>query len=209
MRLDAALAALPLIAILRGIAPDDVIPVATALHDAGFRCIEVPLNSPDPLTSIHALAAHFGESALIGAGTVLTATDVDRVAAAGGRIIISPNCDVAVITATKAAGLQSLPAYFTPSEAFRAIDAGADALKLFPAEAAGPAALKAVRAVLPAGFPIIPVGGIDQTNMAAYRAAGAAGFGIGSTLYTPGRSADEVSQRAKVLVDALRGTHRS
>jgi 2-dehydro-3-deoxyphosphogalactonate aldolase len=204
VRLNAVLAELPLIAILRGITPDEVIPVATAIHEAGFRCIEVPLNSPDPLTSIGALAAHFGESALIGAGTVLTAADVERVAAAGGRIIISPNCDVAVIAATKAAGLQSLPAYFTPSEAFRAIDAGADALKLFPAEAAGPAALKAVRAVLPMGFPLIPVGGIDQASMAAYRAAGAAGFGIGSTLYAPGRSVDDVSQRARALVDAFR-----
>ncbi|HSI17422.1 MAG TPA: 2-dehydro-3-deoxy-6-phosphogalactonate aldolase [Sphingomonas sp.] len=207
MRLDAVLAELPLIAILRGITPGEVIAVATALYDAGFRCIEVPLNSPDPLDSIRALAAHFGDSALIGAGTVLTASDVAHVAAAGGRIVISPNCDEAVIAATKAAGLQSLPAYFTPSEAFRAIAAGADALKLFPAEAAGPAALKAVKAVLPAGFPVIPVGGIDQASMAAYRAAGAAGFGIGSTLYAPGRSVDEVRQRATALVAAFRGEH--
>jgi 2-dehydro-3-deoxyphosphogalactonate aldolase len=205
MTLDAVLSELALVAILRGITPDEVIPIATALYDAGFRCIEVPLNSPDPLTSISALAAHFGESALIGAGTVLTTADVERVATAGGRIIISPNCNVDVITATKAAGLQSLPAYFTPSEAFRAIEAGADGLKLFPAEIAGPAGLKAMRAVLPAGFAVLPVGGVDQTNMAAYLAAGATGFGIGSTLYAPGRSVSDVSERAKALVGALRG----
>lgn len=200
MKLHAVLAELPLVAILRGITPGEAVPVATALYDAGFRCIEVPLNSPDPFDSIAALSAHFGDRALIGAGTVLTVAEVGRVADAGGRIIISPNCDVDVIAATKAAGLQSLPAFFTPSEAFRAIAAGADALKLFPAEVAGPAALKAVRAVLLPGFPVLPVGGIDEASMAGYRAAGAAGFGIGSSLYAPGRSADEVGRRAAALI---------
>lgn len=205
MRLDAVLSELPLIAILRGITPGQVIAVATALYDAGFRCIEVPLNSPDPLNSIRALAAHFGESALIGAGTVLTASDVERVAAAGGRIIISPNCDEAVITATKAAGLQSLPAYFTPSEAFRAIAAGADALKLFPAEAGNPAMLRALRAVLPPGTQLIPVGGIHASNIPAWREAGAAAYGIGSAIYKPGDSPEAVAAKARALTTALAG----
>jgi 2-dehydro-3-deoxyphosphogalactonate aldolase len=198
------LADLPLVAILRGITPDEALPVADALVAAGFRCLEVPLNSPEPFESISRMAAHLGERALVGAGTVLRVEDVHRVADAGGRIVISPNCDTDVIAATKALGLQSLPAYFTPSEAFRAIAAGADALKLFPAEAAGPAALKAVRAVLPADFPVLPVGGIDAETIPAYLAAGAAGFGIGSSLYAPGRSAEDVGARARALVEALR-----
>ncbi|MFM6829055.1 MAG: 2-dehydro-3-deoxy-6-phosphogalactonate aldolase [Novosphingobium sp.] len=203
MTLAQALGALPLIAILRGITPAEAVPIADALYEAGFRCLEVPLNSPDPFASIAAMAAHLGERALVGAGTVLNVTDVARVREAGGGIVISPNTDTDVITATKTAGMISLPAFFTPSEAFRALAAGADALKLFPAEAAGPAALKAVLAVLPVGTRVFPVGGIDATTMPAYRAAGAAGFGIGSSLYAPGRSAAEVGERARALVAAL------
>ncbi|WP_409233843.1 2-dehydro-3-deoxy-6-phosphogalactonate aldolase [Novosphingobium sp. MMS21-SN21R] len=198
--LDQALGALPLIAILRGITPAEAVPIADALYEAGFRCLEVPLNSPDPFASIAAMAAHLGTRALVGAGTVLTVADVARVREAGGGIVISPNTDVDVIAATKAAGMASLPAFFTPTEAFRALAAGADALKLFPAEAAGPATLKAVRAVLPAGTRVFPVGGIDASTIPAYLAAGAAGFGIGSSLYAPGRSAADVGERARALV---------
>lgn len=200
MTLDEALGALPLIAILRGITPVEAVPVAEALFEAGFRCLEVPLNSPDPFASIAAMAAHLGNRALVGAGTVLTVADVARVKDAGGGIVISPNADVDVISATKAAGMASLPAFFTPTEAFRALSAGADALKLFPAEAAGPATLKAVRAVLPPGTRVFPVGGIDPGTMPAYLAAGAAGFGIGSSLYAPGRSAADVGTRAAALI---------
>lgn len=201
MTLDDALNRLPLIAILRGLTPDEAVPIASVLFDAGFRCLEVPLNSPDPFDSIAAMARAFGDRALIGAGTVLTVADVGRVADAGGRVIISPNCDPKVIAATKAAGLISLPAFFTPTEAFRAIAAGADALKLFPAEAAGPAVLKAIRAVLPAAFPVFPVGGISTQNIPDYLAVGARGFGIGGSLYAPGRSVEEVSRRAVALAE--------
>jgi 2-dehydro-3-deoxyphosphogalactonate aldolase len=200
----AHIAAMPLIAILRGLTPAEALPVGQALIDSGFRCLEVPLNSPDPFASIAILAKAFGDIALVGAGTVRTVEQVTQVADAGGRIVISPNTDIAVIRATKAAGLVSLPAFLTPSEAFAAINAGADALKLFPAEAASPAMLKAVRAVLPPGFAIYPVGGIDPDAMPAYRVAGAAGFGIGSSLYAPGRDAAEVARRARELVAAWR-----
>lgn len=195
---------LPLVAILRGLTPEEAQPVGAALIEAGFRCLEVPLNSPRPLESIAILRQRFGGVALVGAGTVLTASAVEEVASAGGEIIISPNCNPAVIGATKAKGLISLPAFFTPSEAFTALEAGADALKLFPAEAAGPSALLAMRAVLPANVPIFPVGGVDPDTMSAYRRAGAAGFGIGSSLYAPGRSITEVTQRASALVSAWR-----
>jgi 2-dehydro-3-deoxyphosphogalactonate aldolase len=198
------LGSLPLIAILRGLTPDEAVEVGEALLAAGFRCLEVPLNSPEPLKSIGRLQEALGDRALVGAGTVLNEQAVRDVAAVGGRIIISPNMDEAVIRATKSAGLLSLPAFFTPSEAFRAIAAGADGLKLFPAEAASPKVLKAMRAVLPPDFPIFPVGGVGPDNMAEYRAAGAAGFGIGSSLYAPGRSAEDVGERARNLVIAWR-----
>ncbi|AGH49660.1 MULTISPECIES: 2-dehydro-3-deoxy-6-phosphogalactonate aldolase [Sphingomonas] len=198
------LAELPLVAILRGLAPDEAEAVGEALVSAGFRCLEVPLNSPDPLESIAILQDRFGGRALVGAGTVLRPDEVDAVAQAGGRIIISPNMRPDVIAATKAAGMVSLPSFLTPTEAFAAIEAGADGLKLFPAEAAPPKVLKAMRAVIPASVPVFPVGGIDAAGMAAYRAAGASGFGIGSSLYAPGRVAADVGRRAAALVAAWR-----
>jgi 2-dehydro-3-deoxyphosphogalactonate aldolase len=201
------LADVPLVAILRGLPPEEAESIGDALIEAGFRCLEVPLNSPRPLESIRLLQRRFGDAALIGAGTVLRVEEVDQVADAGGRIIISPNTCVPVIHATKAKGLTSLPAFFTPSEAFNALDAGADALKLFPAEAAGPAGLKAMRAVLPPGIPVFPVGGVDAASMELYRAAGAAGFGIGSSLYAPGRSAADVRDRAAALVKSWRASN--
>ncbi len=197
------LAACPLVAILRGVRPGEVEAIGAALVEAGIRIIEVPLNSPQPFESIARLARTCGELALIGAGTVLDPADVARVAEAGGRLIVSPGTDPDVIAATRAAGLVSAPGFFTPSEAFAAIRAGADALKLFPAEAASPAMVKAQRAVLPGDVPLIVVGGITPPAMGAYRAAGADGFGLGSALYTPGLSAPAVAERARAFVTAL------
>jgi 2-dehydro-3-deoxyphosphogalactonate aldolase len=197
------LAACPLVAILRGIRPEEVDAVGQSLWRAGIRIIEVPLNSPDPLTSIARLAAQFGDEAMIGAGTVIDVRDVSAVAGAGGRIIVSPGLDADVIRATVVAGLVSSPGYFTPSEAFTALKAGANVLKLFPTEGASPALLKAQRAVLPATVPILMVGGITPQNMQAYMDAGANGFGLGAGLYKPGRSADEVGDMARAYVAAL------
>lgn len=204
MTLTHVLDTMPLVAILRGIAPDEAVDVAEALVEAGFRCIEVPLNSPDPLVSIARIALRVGDRALVGAGTVLTVADVSRVAAAGGRIIIAPNCDPEVIAAAKEAGLAAMPAFFTPTEALRALAVGADALKLFPAEAASPAVLKAMLAILPAGTAILPVGGIGTDQIGPYWDAGAAGFGIGSSLYVPARPITEIAARASALVDRIR-----
>lgn len=200
-----AFAACPLIAILRGIRPDEVDGVGDALAAAGFTLIEVPLNSPDPFTSIERLAARLGDRAMIGAGTVLDAADVARVRDAGGRMVISPNADIRVIGATAAAGMASLPGYFTPSEAFAALAAGASALKLFPAEAASPAVLKAQRAVLPRDVPVLAVGGIAPDTMAPWRAAGANGFGLGSALYRVGDGATAVGDAARRFVTAWSG----
>lgn len=200
MTLETLLGGLPLVAILRGLTPDEAPAIADALFDVGFRCLEVPLNSPEPFESIRRIVDRMGDRALIGAGTVLTVEDVRRMADVGGKIVISPNTDVDVIAATKDAGLQSLPAFFTPTEAFRAVAAGADALKLFPAELAGPQGLKAMRAVLPKTTPVLPVGGIDPDTMGSYLKAGAAGFGIGSSLYAPGRSVEDVRARGEALV---------
>ena len=199
-----AFARCPLVAILRGIKPDEVEAIGTALVEAGFTLIEVPLNSPDPLDSIARLARWVGDRAIVGAGTVLTPEQVDEVADAGGRMIVSPNTDVSVIERSVGTGLASLPGYFTPSEAFAAIGAGATALKLFPAEAASPSVLKAQSAVLPSNVPKLVVGGISPDNMAQWRAAGAAGFGIGSALYKPGDDADAVRTAADRFIAAIR-----
>jgi 2-dehydro-3-deoxyphosphogalactonate aldolase len=201
--LKTALARCPLVAILRGIKPDEVAPIGAALIDAGFSIIEIPLNSPDPYTSIARLAHQFGDLALIGAGTVLTPTQVNDVNAAGGRIIVMPHADTDVIRAAKAARMVSLPGFSTPTEAFAAIHAGADGLKLFPAEAAPPNVLKAMKAVIPADMPVLPVGGISPDRMEAYFQAGAAGFGLGSALYKPGDTAEQVSVAARKFIAAL------
>lgn len=201
---EAALNALPMVAILRGIRPEEAEAVGDTLHEAGFRMIEVPLNSPDPLASIERLANRLGADALIGAGTVLTVEQVAQVQSAGGRMIVSPNTDVAVIAETARRKMVSYPGFFTPSEAFAALAAGASGLKLFPAEAASPAVLKAQRAVLPADVPVLVVGGINPRNMAPWVAAGAAGFGLGSALYNPGMDISDIADNARALVAAWR-----
>lgn len=200
---DAAFAACPLIAILRGVRPDEVEAIGEVLVEAGFTIIEVPLNSPEPFDSIARLARSVAGRAVVGAGTVLRVEDVDKVEAAGGTLIIAPNADVRVIAAAAARGLVALPGIATPTEAFAALGAGAAALKLFPAEAASPATLKAMRAVLPAGTRVLPVGGVRPEAMAAWREAGAAGFGLGGALYAKGMSAAEVADRARRFVAAL------
>lgn len=195
---------LPLIAILRGVTPAEAPALAQTLITAGITTIEVPLNSPDPLDSIAAMARVAGDRATIGAGTVLTATQVDQVADAGGRIIVSPNANPAVIARTKARGLQSWPGIFTPTEAFAALDAGADGLKLFPGTMAGPSGLAALRAVLPPGTQVYAVGGAGADNFRDWIAASADGFGIGSALYKPGLSPTEVHARATKIVTAYK-----
>ncbi|CUS45798.1 MAG: 2-dehydro-3-deoxy-6-phosphogalactonate aldolase [Pseudomonadota bacterium] len=199
----AAMARCPLVAILRGVKPDEVEDVADALIEAGFSMIEVPLNSPDPLASIERLARRYGDTALVGGGTVLSVAQVEKIRAVGGRLIVSPNTNIDVITAAARDGLVVLPGYFTPSEAFAAIAAGASGLKLFPAEAATPAVLSAHRAVLPPEMAVFAVGGITPEGMAPWRTAGAQGFGLGSALYRPGISPAEVSERAHAFIAAL------
>lgn len=196
----------PLIAILRGITPAEAEEIGHTLVTAGITKIEVPLNSPNPIESIRILARAFGEKALIGAGTVLTIKDVEEVADAGGRLIVSPNTDTGVIKASKIMGLESWPGAFTPSEAFTALNAGADGLKLFPADMAGPAGLKAMKAVLPTRVQVYAVGGVGPENFHTWVTAGAAGFGIGSALYKPWASADDVAQRAAEVVTAFDAT---
>jgi 2-dehydro-3-deoxyphosphogalactonate aldolase len=194
------LARCDLVAILRGVRPEEAVPVAAALEASGFAIVEVPLNSPDPLASIAALAREFGQRMLIGAGTVMTEAQVSDIAGAGGRLIVTPHADAAVVRVAKRQGLLAVPGFFTPAEAFGMLAAGADALKLFPAEGANPATLRALRAVLPMGTMVLPVGGIDASNMAAWRAAGAAGFGIGSAIYKPGDSPPIISAKANALI---------
>jgi 2-dehydro-3-deoxyphosphogalactonate aldolase len=197
------LARCPLIAILRGITPAEAVPVGEALVDAGIVVLEVPLNSPDPIESIRRLAARFGDQALVGAGTVMTTDQLDQVAAAGGRLLVTPHADVTLVRAAKRLGMLAAPGCFTPTEAFALLAAGADALKLFPAEAASPAVLRALLAVLPKGTPVLPVGGMGAETIPAWRAAGAAGFGIGSSLYKPGDSALAVGEKARRLLATL------
>jgi 2-dehydro-3-deoxyphosphogalactonate aldolase len=202
-RFEAAFAACPLVAILRGLTPDAAPDVGDALVEAGFRLIEVPLNSPEPLRSIAILAERLAGRALVGAGTVLTPAQVEAVATAGGTLVVSPNVDPAVIAATVAAGLASLPGYQTPTEAFTALSAGATALKLFPADVATPLALKAHRAVLPPGTRVLAVGGVVPDSIAGWKQAGADGFGLGSNLYRPGKAAADVARDAASFVAAL------
>lgn len=199
----AHLAAVPLVAIVRGIEPHEAESVGAALIEAGVRIIEVPLNSPRPFDSIAILAKAFGDRATIGAGTVLNVADVRRVADAGGVLVVSPNACLPVIAATAAAAMVSAPGVFTPTEAFAALDAGAHALKLFPAEAASPAVAKALLAVLPKGTDLLIVGGVSPDTMAPWTAAGARGFGLGSGVFKPGMSAADVGAKARAYVAAL------
>lgn len=192
----------PLIAILRGIEPAQAAEAAHALIEAGITQIEVPLNSPEPLRSISTMADAHGDKALIGAGTVLTPEQVDAVAEAGGKLVVSPDCNKAVIARTVELGLASWPGVFTPTEAFAAIRAGATGLKLFPGAMAGPAGLKAMKAVLPKTTPIYAVGGAGAENFADWVAAGADGFGLGTALYTPGLSTKDIAARAQTIVAA-------
>ena len=194
----------PLIAIIRGVAPDEAEAIGDAIYESGIRIIEVPLNSPDPLRSIERLSKRVGERMLVGGGTVLTSENVAEVRDAGGRIIVSPNTDTKVIAETVAAGMISCPGYFTPSEAFAALDAGATGLKLFPAEAASPELLKAQLAVIPKEVPVLIVGGITPDNMQPWLDAGAAGFGLGGGLYKAGQSAAETLQKARAYVAGTR-----
>ncbi|MDM0043916.1 2-dehydro-3-deoxy-6-phosphogalactonate aldolase [Variovorax dokdonensis] len=207
-KFDKAMAQLPLVAILRGLTPQEAAGIGDALVEAGFGLIEVPLNSPQPLESI-ALLRQRHPQAVVGAGTVLNTRQVLEVAAAGGELVVSPDAKPAVIAASRQAGLISLPGVMTPTEAFAALDAGAHGLKIFPAEMASPAVVKALLAVLPAGTPILPVGGISPGNMAQWQIAGAAGFGIGSALYKPGKSATAVREDAHAFVAAYRGQLRA
>jgi 2-dehydro-3-deoxyphosphogalactonate aldolase len=204
MGLSDYLARCDLIAILRGIRPDEAVVVGAALEESGLAIIEVPLNSPDPMVSIAALSREFGDRLLIGAGTVMTVDQVGEIAAAGGRLIVTPHADAVVVRAAKRQGLLAVPGFFTPAEAFAMLNAGADALKLFPAEGASPAMLRAIRAVLPSGTMVLPVGGIDVSNMHTWRAAGAAGFGIGSAIFKPGDTAEIVGAKARTLVSTSR-----
>lgn len=193
----------PIIAILRGLTPPEAAPVGRVLIESGIDRIEVPLNSPDPLESISILVREFGDNALIGAGTVLRPNEVDAVAGVGGRLIVSPNCDVDVITHTRSLDLESWPGVFTPTEAFAALDAGATGLKLFPGSMAGPSGLAAMRAILPSGTQVYAVGGAGPDNFDTWIKASADGFGIGSALYKPSMPVDEIGDHARRIVAAF------
>lgn len=194
----------PIVAILRGVRPEEVVGVAEALIDAGVRIIETPLNSPEPLESIGRLCAAFGEIALCGAGTVLRAADVDEIAQRGAKLVVAPNVDARVIRRAVELKLTIVPGFLTPSEAFTALEAGAGALKLFPASSLGPAHLRAMREVLPVTVPVLAVGGVGAANLAEWMRAGATGVGVGGEIYRPGRSAAEVGRRAGLMVQAWR-----
>lgn len=199
--LDAYLQPLPFIAILRGVRSQEVVAIAEVLIDVGIRTIEVPLNSPTPLESIRLLQSAFGDRALIGAGTILRMREVDDVAAAGGRLAVMPNVATDIIAKAKRLGMVCIPGAATPTECFAALGAGADAVKLFPAEMITPMVVKSMRAVLPGGTRLFPVGGILPGNMASYVEAGVVGFGIGGSLYRPGMTAEDVSRNARTFRD--------
>lgn len=207
---QAAFSALPLVAICRGIQPHEADAIGAALYEAGFRLIEVPMNSPQPLDSIARLARSLPADAVVGAGTVLSTAAVQDVRNAGGTLIVMPHSDTEVIRAAKAASMFCVPGAATPTEAFACVHAGADALKLFPAELVTPTVMRAMRAVLPPALPLLPVGGVTPGSMATWRAAGASGFGLGSALYQPGIDAAAVAERARAFVTAWRqdGTAR-
>ena len=206
--LDGWLKRCPLVAILRGIKPGEVLDIGTLLVESGFTIIEVPLNSPEPFASILRLAKHLGDKAVVGAGTVTDWEQVTKIADAGGRVIVMPHADERVVEAAKRRNLFVVPGFATPSEAFRMINAGADAIKLFPAEANPPKVLRSLRAVLPKNVPILPVGGITPQNMSDYWIAGADGFGLGSALYKPGMTIDQVAKSAGDFRNALRALPR-
>ena len=195
----------PLVAIIRGVTPDEAEGIGQAIYDAGIRIIEVPLNSPKPLDSIGRLQARLGEGALVGAGTVLNTDQLQQVRDVGGRLIVSPNLNANVVRSAVEAGMVSMPGFFTPSEAFEGMDAGAHALKLFPAEAASPGVLKSMRAVIPRDVPILVVGGVTPESMAGWASAGADGFGLGGGLYTPGQSPQDTHDKALAYVRAAKG----
>lgn len=204
MTLDEALRRMPVLAVLRGMPPEEAEAVGEALTAAEIPVMEVPLNSPDPFRSIRIQAERFGDRAIVGAGTVLNPEDVARVADAGGTIVVSPNLNEEVVRATKRCGLLSVPGVFTPSEAFRALDAGADALKLFPGDGMSPKVVKALRAVLPKETMIVVTGGVDAENMGEWLKAGSTGVGIGSALYKPGKAVADVAADARRFADAAR-----
>ncbi len=196
---------LPLIAILRGLVPDEAIDVSEVLVKAGIKIIEVPLNSPDAFKSIAKIKSHFGDQAIVGAGTILRGTDAQKVHDCGGELIIAPNLNEEVAQISKKCGMIYCPGILTPTEAFKALELGADALKLFPADAHPPGYIKAIRAVLPSDTTIIPTGGVEPGNVALYHTAGASGFGAGSSLFKPGKSLDEIKKGAIAYVEAVRG----
>lgn len=204
MDVKAWLARSPLVAILRGVQPAEVESICSALERADISIVEVPLNSPRPLESISILSRSFGDRMLIGAGTLTTPSQVEEVAAAGGRLIVTPHADTAIVRAAKRAGLFACPGFFNPTEAFALLDAGADALKLFPAEVLGPPMLKALRSVLPPSAMVIPVGGVDASQIAPWMAAGALGLGVGSSIYKAGDDATVVEAKAMALAAAVR-----
>jgi len=204
-RWEHVLSTRPLVAILRGLRPEEAAEIGEALISAGILCAEVPLNSPNAPESIAILKRAHGNKLMAGAGTVLAVQEVAIVAACGAELVVSPNTNPAVIAATKAAGLLSVPGFATPSEAFAAIEAGADALKAFPTDLVSPAALRALKEVLPANMPVIPVGGVTIEKIGEYRKAGAAGFGIGSAIYRRGNDAASVAKKARDFVEAFHG----